>query len=144
VLDLPALAGADPGERTIRRLEPAVSAVLLIGVTISSLVVAAGTALTLVARASSSSARRAVPELRRGVLHPGGLRSPHTIAAVISAIGHGEGAGLVMLGLLLLIATPVMRVAISVIGFALDHDRRFVLIALAVLAVLIGSFAVGA
>jgi uncharacterized membrane protein len=48
-----------------------------------------------------------------------------------------------MLGLLLLIATPVLRVAVSVIGFALDRDRLFVLITLAVLAVLIGSFAIG-
>jgi len=49
-----------------------------------------------------------------------------------------------MLGVLLLIATPVLRVAVSVIGFAIGHDRRFVVITLAVLAVLIGSFAVGA
>jgi uncharacterized membrane protein len=48
-----------------------------------------------------------------------------------------------MLGLLLLIATPVLRVAASTIGFALDHDTRFVAITLVVLAVLVGSFAVG-
>jgi uncharacterized membrane protein len=49
-----------------------------------------------------------------------------------------------MLGLLLLIATPVLRVAVSAIGFALEHDKRFVVITLVVLAVLVGSFAVGA
>ncbi len=72
------------------------------------------------------------------------LHAPHTVAAVVSGSGHGDGPALVMLGVLLLIATPVLRVAVSVIGFAIGHDRRFVVITLAVLAVLIGSFAVGA
>jgi len=48
-----------------------------------------------------------------------------------------------MLGLLLLIATPVLRVMVSVVAFALERDRRFVLITGAVLCVLIGSFAIG-
>jgi uncharacterized membrane protein len=65
------------------------------------------------------------------------------VPAVISAVGHGGGPALVMLGLLLLILTPVMRVAVSVVSFALDRDRRYVLITLTVLGVLIGSFALG-
>ncbi|MGA2036023.1 MAG: DUF1634 domain-containing protein [Acidimicrobiales bacterium] len=121
----------------------AVSNVLRAGILISSLVIAAGIALTFASPASRASARRAVPQLRRGVIHPAGLHTPHTIAAVISGVGRGDGPALVMLGLLLLIATPVLRVAVSVIGFALDRDRLFVLITLAVLAVLIGSFAIG-
>jgi uncharacterized membrane protein len=43
------------------------------------------------------------------------------------------------LGLLVLIATPVVRVAFSVAGFALERDRLYVAITLAVLAVLLGS-----
>ncbi len=129
-------------ERTIRRLAPAVSGVLRVGVVISSSVIAAGVALTFVSSASYTSARRAVPQLRRGVLHPAGLHAPRTVAAVVNGVGHGDGPALVMLGLLLLIATPVLRVAVSTIGFALDHDTRFVLITLVVLAVLVGSFAI--
>jgi uncharacterized membrane protein len=68
---------------------------------------------------------------------------PHTVAAVVRGVGHGNGPALVMLGLLLLIATPVLRVMVSVISFAVERDRRFVLITLTVLIVLIGSFAVG-
>jgi uncharacterized membrane protein YfcA/uncharacterized membrane protein len=51
----------------------------------------------------------------------------------------------IALGLLLLIATPVMRVAVSVIAFAAERDRRFVVITLVVLLILLFSiFYVGA
>ena len=48
-----------------------------------------------------------------------------------------------MVGVLLLVATPVLRVTVSVVGFALERDRRFVIITALVLAVLLGSFAIG-
>lgn len=49
----------------------------------------------------------------------------------------------ITLGLLLLIATPVMRVAVSVVAFAIEHDRLYVVITLVVLAILITSFILG-
>ena len=128
----------------VPRLERAVSSVLRAGVVTSSLVISAGAALTLVSSSSLPSARRALPQLRRGVLHPAGFHLPHTVSSVITGVAHGKGPALVMLGILLLIATPVLRVAVSVVGFALDRDRIFMLVTLAVLVVLIGSFAVGA
>jgi len=45
--------------------------------------------------------------------------------------------GLIQLGLLLLIATPVARVVFSVLGFALERDWMYVVITLLVLALLI-------
>lgn len=42
-------------------------------------------------------------------------------------------------GLLVLLATPVLRVATSVVGFSLEGDRLYVAITLAVLAILLGS-----
>jgi uncharacterized membrane protein YfcA/uncharacterized membrane protein len=51
----------------------------------------------------------------------------------------------ITLGLLLLIATPVLRVAVSVAAFAVERDRRFVVITLVVLLILLFSiFYVGA
>jgi uncharacterized membrane protein len=47
--------------------------------------------------------------------------------------------GLIQLGLLLLIATPVARVAFSVAAFAMQRDRLYVVVALIVLAVLMYS-----
>ena len=47
---------------------------------------------------------------------------------------------LIQFGLLLLIATPIARVAFSVIGFALEKDWMYVGITLAVLTLLIYTF----
>jgi uncharacterized membrane protein len=54
-----------------------------------------------------------------------------------------RGRGLIQLGLLLLIATPLARVAFSVAAFALEGDRLYVVVALIVLAVLICSLVGG-
>jgi uncharacterized membrane protein len=43
------------------------------------------------------------------------------------------------LGLLLLIATPIVRVAFSAVAFALEGDKMYVLFTLLVLAVLLYS-----
>lgn len=48
-----------------------------------------------------------------------------------------------MMGLLLLIATPVMRVAVSILAFAVQRDWRFVAITSVVLALLLLSFLLG-
>ncbi len=50
-----------------------------------------------------------------------------------------RGKGIIQLGLLLLIATPVARVAFSIFGFAEEHDRMYVVITVIVLSVLIYS-----
>jgi uncharacterized membrane protein len=47
------------------------------------------------------------------------------------------------LGLLLLIAIPVITVTTAAIAFTLERDRRFTVIALTVLAILITSFLLG-
>ena len=48
-----------------------------------------------------------------------------------------HGRGLIQLGLLLLIATPVAQVALSTLGFAGERDRRYVVIGLIVLGFLL-------
>ena len=50
-----------------------------------------------------------------------------------------EPAAIVQLGLLALLATPVARVAASVVGFTLEHDRLYTAITLAVLLILLTS-----
>ncbi len=52
---------------------------------------------------------------------------------------NGRGQGLIQLGLLLLIATPIARVALSVVGFAIERDRMYVAFTLIVLAILLYS-----
>ena len=62
-----------------------------------------------------------------------------TIHGVIQSVKDGRGRGLIQLGLLLLIATPIARVAFSIVGFAMEHDRMYVAFTLIVLAILLYS-----
>jgi uncharacterized membrane protein len=63
-----------------------------------------------------------------------------TVKGVIRSVFNGRGRGLIQLGRLLLIATPIARVSFSVIGFAAEHDRMYVAFTLIVLAILLYSF----
>jgi uncharacterized membrane protein len=65
------------------------------------------------------------------------------VPSVIQGLEHSQGRAIVMTGLLLLIATPVLRVAISVLAFVYQRDRTFVVITTVVLALLLTSFALG-
>lgn len=68
---------------------------------------------------------------------------PHTLATVWVGLLTLEPQAIIVLGLMLLIATPVLRVAVSVIAFGLEQDMRYVIITLIVLAILITSFLLG-
>lgn len=48
-----------------------------------------------------------------------------------------DASAIVQLGLVLLIATPVMRVALTLVAFALQRDKLYVLITAVVLALLL-------
>jgi len=68
---------------------------------------------------------------------------PHTVGDVWMGLLGLHPQAIIALGLLLLIATPVVTVTASAIAFAIERDRRFVVIALLVLAILITSFLLG-
>ena len=55
----------------------------------------------------------------------------------------GRGEATVALGLMVLIATPIMRVLLAAMGFALQRDRPFAVISTFVLLVLLISFLLG-
>lgn len=68
---------------------------------------------------------------------------PHSFGEVWMGLLELHPAAIIELGLLLLIATPVMTVTTSAIAFVIERDRRFVVIALLVLAILLTSFLLG-
>jgi len=76
---------------------------------------------------------------------PGGLsperllKFPQTLSQVTTNVLALRPQSIITLGLLLLIATPVLRVAVSVVTFALERDRKYVVITLIVLAILVFS-----
>lgn len=67
-----------------------------------------------------------------------------SLAAVGRDALHGDGRAIIQCGLLLLIATPVARVLFSIIGFALEKDRLYVVLTLIVFFILIYSLFGGA
>jgi len=61
---------------------------------------------------------------------------------IVSAFSF-HGSGIIMLGLLLLVLTPITRVLFSAVAFVLQRDRLYVVVTLIVLAVLIVNLARG-
>ncbi len=68
---------------------------------------------------------------------------PHTVAQVWTGLLTLQPQAVIALGLLLLIATPVIRVAVSLLAFAFEHDWLYVVITFLVLSILIVSFLLG-
>ena len=62
-----------------------------------------------------------------------------TLPAILRGVAQLHGKSIIQLGLLLLIATPIARVAFSVVGFAIEHDYLYVVLTLIVLSVLLYS-----
>ena len=88
-----------------------------------------------------------------GILYYYGLRLlgrlPHTtFPDTLGQVGLGlkniEPVAIVTAGLLVLLATPVLRVAVSIAAFAIEKDRTYVIITAIVLAILLFSiFGIG-
>lgn len=57
--------------------------------------------------------------------------------------GHSPGESIMALGLLLLVATPIARVALLAVAFLLEHDRLYTAVSTLVLAVLLVSIVTG-
>ena len=71
---------------------------------------------------------------------------PHAAPAVSGlpqALMDWEPAAYLSLGLIALLATPFVRVAGALVVFALEHDRRYVLVTAAVLAIMCFSVLLG-
>jgi uncharacterized membrane protein len=124
----------------VRQAEIAISLVLRIGVTVSIAVVAAGLALMFVHHPAYGHLRGPFSYHR---LTSGSTLFPHTFPQLGAALGAGDGRGVVVLGLLILIVTPVLRVAVSVLAFVYERDRAMTLVTLFVLTALVGSFFLG-
>jgi uncharacterized membrane protein len=71
------------------------------------------------------------------------LTFPHTLSEVKDGLLTLHPQAFITLGLLLLIATPVIRVTASIFAFAKEDDRRYVVITTVVLAILLISFLLG-
>jgi uncharacterized membrane protein len=117
-----------------RRLEAIIGNLLRAGVVIAAAVTSIGGVIYLAHSGESVAHYRVF----RG--EPADLRH---VKGVLSDAYSGDGLGIMQLGLLLLIATPVARVAFSLAAFAVQRDRLYVVVTLVVLGVLSFSIAGG-
>jgi uncharacterized membrane protein len=62
-----------------------------------------------------------------------------SIGGIVTSAAHLQTDAMIQLGLLLLIATPIARVALAVVGFYLDGDRLYVAVSLLVFGILMFS-----
>ena len=69
--------------------------------------------------------------------------APHQLSDVTTGVLTVHGQAFVMVGLLVMLAIPVLRVALSLRIFRQQHDRAFVVMTSVVLALLMLSFLLG-
>jgi uncharacterized membrane protein len=115
---------------TDKRIENILGNLLRAGVVFSAVIVFCG-AVVYLARHGRSHA-----DYRVFQGEPSELRS---VPGIVRDAVDVSGRGIIQLGLLFLIATPVARVIFSIWGFAAEHDRMYVVFTVIVLAILIFS-----
>jgi uncharacterized membrane protein len=126
-----------PPEET-RKIEAILSCLLRWGVTGSLAIIVLGTIITFV---HHPSYHQSAADLQHLVGE--NAEFPHTLTQTWLALRDFHGQAIVIVGLLLLILTPVMRVTISIFAFAYEEDWNFVWITSIVLLFLLISFFLG-
>ncbi|MCL4313216.1 MAG: DUF1634 domain-containing protein [Actinobacteria bacterium] len=127
-------------DEKVRKVEILISLVLRVGVVLSVLVITAGLVVTFIhhpayAALSGHASYHSLTSMAS--------KFPHTPGGLVKSLSAGQGQGIIVLGLVLLILTPVMRVAVSILTFVYQRDPLMTLVTCFVLSALIGSFFLG-
>ena len=121
--------------RQDQKVERIIGVLLQTGVLLSILVALIGMTLYL------GRAGRQVADFQVFRGEPLDLRGA---AAIVAAALAGRREAVIQLGVVILIATPIARVLLSLVAFALQRDRTYFVVTLIVLVVLLcGLFGVG-
>jgi uncharacterized membrane protein len=116
-------------------IETIVSVLLRTGVVAAGAIVLAGGVLFLVRHGNE-------PALHSN-FHGQPAMDCH-VRGIFAGVRELRARSVIQLGVLVLIATPIARVAFSLVGFALERDRTYVVVTLIVLCVLMYSLMSGA
>ncbi len=113
-----------------RRLETIIGRLLQTGVLLAAATVFAGGVLYLAGHHSDLAN-----------YHSFAAASPatRTLSGIVHAAAQGRSLAIIQLGLVLLVLTPIARVAIAVAGFLLERDRLYAVVSLLVLLILVFS-----
>jgi uncharacterized membrane protein len=115
---------------TEKRMDEIMGRLLRAGVILSALFVLAGGAIYLT--------RHQTPVIDYRVFQ-GEPEELRTVSGIFHEALTLRGRGLIQLGLLILIATPIARVAFSVVAFLYQRDWTYVVVTLIVLGLLVYS-----
>lgn len=113
-----------------RRLETIIGNLLRVGVLLAAAIVLAGGGLYLAQHHSDRVNYHAF------VTGPESIRS---VPAIATSAAQLNSEALIQFGLLVLIATPVARVVMAIVGFAMERDKLYVAVSAIVLVVLLAS-----
>lgn len=123
---------------TVRRVELAISNVLRGGVIVSLSLIVLGTCITFARHPSYFS-----QSVELQLLISPDSSFPHDLQNLGRDLHEFRGKAIVTLGLLVLIATPILRVAISIVAFIYQGDRIYTAITAMVLCLLLLSLVLG-
>ena len=65
------------------------------------------------------------------------------LSTIIPRVFQGDGLAIIQLGVAVLIATPIVRIAFSILAFAIEKDRMYVIITCIVLAIILSNLFFG-
>jgi uncharacterized membrane protein len=119
---------------TDRDMQRAVGRALQGGVLLAAVVVIVGAAMILARHGGEPTDYR--------VFRPAGY-ALQSLAGIFGGVLVVDARAIVQLGLILLIATPVVRVALTLVAFLIQRDRLYVVITGLVLALLLYSLLLG-
>lgn len=123
-----------PSLQEDRRMDEIMSVLLRTGVLLAAVLVLVGGVIFL--------ARHPMPASDYRLFH-GAAPEMRTIRGILGDAANFHGRGLIQLGLLVLIATPVARVFFSVFAFIYERDWTYVAVTLIVLGLLSYSLIAG-
>lgn len=118
---------SDDMRKEIEDIERIIGKIMQIGVMIAAAVLVTGLAALLITGQSG---------------YPAGVH-PHSPSTILRGVVQLRPYAIMMLGIFLLILTPVLRVVVSIYAFIKERDRLYTWITTAVLIILIIAMGIG-
>ena len=122
------------------RVDVVISWLLRLGVILCALIILGGWTVSIARSAASGSSN--LPQLAQGGLLPDSAVT-HSLAGIQEGLARGSARAWIGVGLMLLIALPIVRVAFMVILFGVERDWPFALLTLFVLVLLLSGLLLG-
>lgn len=73
-----------------------------------------------------------------------GTEAPYrSLGAILQGVAHGEPLAIITLGIVILIATPISRVLLTLVNFLVERDRMYTVLTSVVLLILLYSLLAG-